>query len=111
MDLPRGSHGTCRSVRSSATNMTQSSFVYSAYGDSRSLDDLREYGKRLLATFPGPDATGTGRIKVPPEMISPLQADFEREREGDGGGLTGCREAVEILTRNPKKGKPVSPPM
>jgi len=27
----------------------------------------------------------------------------ERERE-DEGGLTGCREAVEILTRNPKKG-------
>jgi len=73
------------------------------YGDSRSSDDLREYGKRLLATFPGPDATGAGRIKVPPEMISPLQADFERERESDGGALTGCREAVEILTRNPKK--------
>lgn len=31
---------------------------------------------------------------------------IERELEWeDEGGLTGCREAVEILTRNPKKGK------
>ncbi len=28
--------------------------------------------------------------------------ESEREKE-DEGGLTGCREAVEILTRNPKK--------
>lgn len=28
--------------------------------------------------------------------------ELEREEEG---ALTGCREAVEILTRNPKKGK------
>ena len=69
------------------------------------MDDLRDYGQRLLSTFPGPDATDVGRIKVPLEAISPVQADFEREREGDGGVLTGCREAVELLTRNPKKGK------
>jgi len=25
------------------------------------------------------------------------------ERPGEGGGLSGCREAVEITTRNPKK--------
>ncbi|KAI9566972.1 Rgp1-domain-containing protein [Boletus coccyginus] len=66
----------------------------------RSLDDLRDYGQRLLATFPDPDATGVHRIKAPHEAISP---DFEREREDDSGTLTGCREAVEILTRNPKK--------
>ena len=71
----------------------------------RSLDDLRDYGQRLLATFPDPDATGVHRIKVPHEAISPVQGDFEREREDDSGTLTGCREAVEILTRNPKKGK------
>jgi hypothetical protein len=30
---------------------------------------------------------------------------LEREREKEEeGALTGCREAVEILTRNPKKG-------
>ncbi|KIK99230.1 hypothetical protein PAXRUDRAFT_822998 [Paxillus rubicundulus Ve08.2h10] len=40
-----------------------------------------------------------------PEAVSPMQGDFEREREGESGALTGCREAVEILTRNPKKGK------
>ena len=69
------------------------------------MDGLRDYGQRLLATFPDPDATDLHRIKLPLEPISPSQADFEREREGDGGALTGCREAVEILTRNPKKGK------
>ena len=30
------------------------------------------------------------------------RTESEREKE-DEGGLTGCREAVEILTRNPKK--------
>ena len=30
--------------------------------------------------------------------------ELEREKVAEGG-LTGCREAVEILTRNPKKGK------
>ena len=74
----------------------------SACNGSRSLDDLRDYGQRLLATFPDPDATDV-RIKVP--LVSPVHTEFEREREGDGGVLTGCREAVEILTRNPKKGK------
>lgn len=79
--------------------------LYSANGSFRSMDGLRDYGQRLLATFPDPDATDLHRIKLPLEPISPSQADFEREREGDGGALTGCREAVEILTRNPKKGK------
>jgi len=31
------------------------------------------------------------------------RVESEREKV-DEGGLTGCREAVEILTRNPKKG-------
>jgi hypothetical protein len=79
--------------------------LHPANGNFRSLDDLRNYGQRLLATFPDPDATDARRIQLPLEPISPSQADFEREREGDGGALTGCREAVEILTRNPKKGK------
>lgn len=50
----------------------------------------------MLAIFPETDTTDV-HIKVP--------LDCEREREGDGGALTGCREAVEILTRNPRKGK------
>lgn len=38
--------------------------------------------------------------------MDPLHAfERERERESDGDDeVTGCREAVEILTRNPKKG-------
>ncbi|KAG8220206.1 Rgp1-domain-containing protein [Butyriboletus roseoflavus] len=59
-----------------------------------SLDDLEDYGQRLLAIFPEAGTT---------DVRSKMPLDCEREREGDGGALTGCREAVEILTRNPKK--------
>lgn len=39
-------------------------------------------------------------------LPAPVSSDRERELEGEEeGALTGCREAVEILTRNPKKGK------
>lgn len=78
--------------------------LYSVYGGSRSLGDLRDYGQRLLATFPGPDASEVDRIRMSLEVISPVQTEAERERECHGV-LTGCREAVEILTRNPKKGE------
>ncbi|KAG1814344.1 Rgp1-domain-containing protein [Suillus subaureus] len=90
-----------------------------------SLDDLRAYGERLLETFPAEGSTGV-RIKEPAEsvpesvpsssssglasgsgsqaVLDPLRAfEIEREKEGGEGELTGCREAVEILTRNPKK--------
>lgn len=85
-------------------------------------DDLQDYARRLLASFPDPSISGV-RIKLPAEAISPVpqqgkngspwtgscQAEdgkrLEREMErAEEGGLTGCREAVEILTRNPKKG-------
>jgi len=55
------------------------------------MNSVREYAKFLLATSPSPESNG-------------LDVDAAREREA--GGLTGCREAVEILTRNPKKCKP-----
>ncbi|KII86306.1 hypothetical protein PLICRDRAFT_56036 [Plicaturopsis crispa FD-325 SS-3] len=66
-------------------------------------DRLQEYAHRLLEAFPEPHATGV-RMKLPAEAMSPLRGDLEREREREEeGALTGCREAVEILTRNPKK--------
>ncbi|KAG6864955.1 hypothetical protein C0991_006142 [Blastosporella zonata] len=84
-------------------------------------DDLQDYARRLLASFPEPGARGV-RIKLPAEAISPIPQSaspypwmddegrrMERELEraeraemGDGG-LSGCAEAVEILTRNPRK--------
>lgn len=54
------------------------------------MNSVRDYAKFLLATSPSPDGDD-------------LDVDAAREREA--GGLTGCREAVEILTRNPKKCK------
>ena len=55
------------------------------------MNSVRDYAKFLLTTSPSPGSDD-------------LDVDAAREREA--GGLTGCREAVEILTRNPKKCKP-----
>jgi len=45
---------------------------------------------------------------VDPERVMQLEELRKKETEAEGG-LTGCREAVEILTRNPKKGEVVCP--
>ena len=91
-------------------------------GVTDTFGDLQDYAQRLLMSFPDPSASGV-RIKLPAESISPVvqnghwngnavgwnaeeegrRLEREREREEEGA-LTGCREAVEILTRNPKKG-------
>lgn len=47
-------------------------------------------------------------LVVDPERVMQLEEMRKKETEAEGG-LTGCREAVEILTRNPKKGKVVCP--
>ena len=67
--------------------------MFLAKTSAQSLADLRNYGQRLLGTFRTPESQPPN-----PEGLAEL------ERESDGGALTGCREAVEILTRNPKKG-------
>lgn len=88
--------------------------------------DLQQYIQRLLVSLPDQESGNTG-IKSPLGSIPAVsnirkngdaveydlqqaraieevrRREKERERE-DEGGLTGCREAVEILTRNPKKG-------
>lgn len=57
----------------------------SLHGSAKeSVTELRRYGRRLLGTF---------------------HATELAELEADGGAWTTCREAVEILTRSPKKGK------
>lgn len=63
---------------------------------SRPLDEIREYGRRLLGTL---DAGCTS--DATPRSVE--AGDPEREIESENGSLTGCREAVEILTRNPRK--------
>jgi hypothetical protein len=72
--------------------------------------DLQEYARRLLGTFSsGPlsqngDADAQVRVRVPTlAEIDALERERDAEREAECG-LTGCREAVEILTRNPKRG-------
>ena len=66
-------------------------------------DDLQEYARNLLASFPDPKATGV-RIKLPIEAIPSSRSGDDSDLEGDINSPTGCRQAVEVLTRNPKKG-------
>ncbi|OSD05766.1 Rgp1-domain-containing protein [Trametes coccinea BRFM310] len=68
-----------------------------------SYEDLQEYARNLLASFPDPKATGV-RIKLPIEAIqSSRSAELDRQLEDDLDSPTGCRQAVEVLTRNPRK--------
>ena len=62
-----------------------------------SFEELQEYARYLLSSLQDPDP----RAKLPLEAIE-LERDRERE---EAGGLSGCRQAVEIITRNPRKGK------
>ncbi|KZT64024.1 Rgp1-domain-containing protein [Daedalea quercina L-15889] len=60
-----------------------------------SFEELQEYARYLLSSLQDPDP----RVKLPLEAIE-LERDRERE---EAGGLSGCRQAVEIITRNPRK--------
>lgn len=70
-------------------NLADSSYV------PRSTVELRHYAQRLLASFPDPSRTDS---PLPDESLSPLQDENTFEK-------TGCREAIEILTRNMKRSK------
>jgi hypothetical protein len=61
-----------------------------------SLSELQQYALKLSAGLPGP----------PTQVELPLgsRGDLERKYDSDEGALTGCREAVELLTRNSRKG-------
>ncbi|TFK47962.1 Rgp1-domain-containing protein, partial [Heliocybe sulcata] len=66
-----------------------------------SLEGMREYALRLLASYPDLLSPEQDR-HLAFGALSPFHENPEREREPEGS-LTGCREAVEILTRNQKK--------
>ncbi|KAJ8454968.1 hypothetical protein ONZ45_g19100 [Pleurotus djamor] len=72
------------------------------------LVDLQRYSLRLLQTFPDKVPNGSGNLPRYHLRVNGLDEDDELARNGvtsmeNEGGLSGCREAVEILTRNPKK--------
>jgi hypothetical protein len=86
---------------------------------SNNLESIKDYARSLLRSLPekaslsvGPprhdDETNhtQGKKQNGPTHQDRLDdircTDLEKEAEG---GLAGCREAVEILTRNPKKGE------
>lgn len=69
---------------------------------------LRDYALRLMAALPDPgrDAVPAHSTSLHDAIRSPnTTANLDDEREVQGGGeLTGCREVVEVLTRNMRKG-------
>lgn len=68
--------------------------------------DLQTYALQLLASLPAPsDEAARLQASIGP-LPRPLKADMGIATGGeDGSEITGCREAVEILTRNMRKGK------
>jgi hypothetical protein len=83
------------------------------------LEDLRDYAQRLVESLPdsGADGDADGNREGAELMVSPgtraplISPEYERKQEMLGAGTvaesgqhTGCREAVEILTRISKKG-------
>jgi len=89
---------------------------------SNNLESIRDYARSLLNSLPDKTSlsneprqstmgngshvhagkqNGTAKT-TPHDRVDDVRwTDLEKEAEG---GLAGCREAVEILTRNPKKG-------
>ncbi|PCH33197.1 Rgp1-domain-containing protein [Wolfiporia cocos MD-104 SS10] len=65
-------------------------------------EDLQDYARNLLASNHEPN-TARVRVKSPLGALD-LERDLEQDREREeAGGLAGCRQAVEMLTRNPRK--------
>jgi len=109
LDMHNAKYSTARPASSLATSNT--------------LESIREYARSLLDSVSNDgsprvgSATTNGNGSVAhnghaamtqrrstvhrPEDVRRIESEREKESEG---GLTGCREAVEILTRNPKKG-------
>ena len=85
-----------------------------SFSTDDTLESVRAYAASLLATVP--NAKGKLRDDTvcadSPSTRNKSDAETQQsprvEKDGecaDEGGLTGCREAVELLTRNQKKGE------
>ncbi|TDL22371.1 Rgp1-domain-containing protein [Rickenella mellea] len=126
-----GRHGSGASVKTKAIGASPSGAQKRSQQKSKSdsVDGLREYATKLLAAYPDPlrfddgsgGGAGAGGAKEERGeddggqsggrgsswgMKSPMELSREKEADRPGreaGELTGCREAVEILTRNLKK--------
>ncbi|KAF8907707.1 Rgp1-domain-containing protein [Gymnopilus junonius] len=106
---------------------------HSAFASTNTIESIRDYARSLLASLPDPEpdeedkgkdetstlasgsssssagANARDSVKDKSGITAHLgrtaelrRIESERER-AEEGGLSGCREAVEILTRNPKK--------
>lgn len=76
----------------SLANVSKASRSTPQRASQGSINDLRTYA--LLLLEPESVALSSGRV---------APSDDQELQHGSAGGLTGCREAVEALTRVPKK--------
>ncbi|KZT09076.1 Rgp1-domain-containing protein [Laetiporus sulphureus 93-53] len=68
-----------------------------------SFEDLQSYAKNLLASIKDGGGRPHWNGKLPmPIPIETVDLEQDRDRE-EAGGLSGCRQAVDLLTRNPRK--------
>ncbi len=71
-------------------------------GEMGTFDDLQRYSRSLLQSFQYKTSSNPDSMR---HITSSPEDDVRRGLSSNNDtGLSGCREAVEILTRNPKKG-------
>ena len=85
-----------------------------SYSADVTFESVRSYAASLLATLPnakGKSCAVASDVSVGGPSAKNASAEseeswrIEKDRESvSEGGLTGCREAVELLTRNQRKG-------
>jgi RAB6A-GEF complex partner protein 2 len=82
-----------------------------SFSTDDTFESVQAYAASLLATVPnakGKSRDDTAYADSPSESDTGTRQSWRVEKDGecaDEGGLTGCREAVELLTRNQKKGE------
>ena len=115
LELRRKTARVCLVVGFSRISTDEFYSVASPILTDDTLESLQSYATSLLATLP--DAKGKSRddsADVSTDGPSArngkckVNEAWKIERDGesaDEGGLTGCREAVELLTRNQRKGE------
>ncbi|KAH8101380.1 Rgp1-domain-containing protein [Cristinia sonorae] len=65
--------------------------------------DLQTYARSLFAALPDSGVNGSGRPPIPTLSLSDHRFSEGQSVELGEGTIGGCREAIEMLTRNPKK--------
>jgi hypothetical protein len=90
-------------MSSTCTRLTPLSYSVAASSAKQkgSFSELKEYARQLVGSS---EQLGKGNSVSLPSASAVLGKGVEGQWEAEAGGIAGCREAVEIITRNPRKG-------